>query len=223
MPCGSCPSICRSTRSTLSLLSSRTGHSWFPIQFQATLLFAIISVLSTLLPPLNTLYRFTTWNESFLTPPSATENHILLCGGSGRAPRYCWGMLIPHIYFHFLSPPSSLMQRICIKHLLHVKESPHGPPILVGGSARKGTVESAFRATGVACQAVNHLTSEVRCYFCIPVVLTLVSSVQELNHIQLFVTSWTAAHEASLSITNSQSLLKLMSIKWVQMFELINK
>ena len=111
------------------------------------------------------------------------------------------------------------MQRICIKHLLHVKESPHGPPILVGRSARKGIVESAFRATGVACQAVNHLTSEVRCYFCIPVVLTLVSSVQELNHIQLFATSWTAARQASLSITNSQSLLKLMFIKWVQMFE----
>ena len=32
---------------------------------------------------------------------------------------------------------------------------------------------------------------------------------------QLFVTPWTAAHQASLSITNSQSLLKLMSIKSV--------
>ena len=31
----------------------------------------------------------------------------------------------------------------------------------------------------------------------------------------LFVTSWTAAHQASLSITNSQSLLKLMNIKSV--------
>ena len=33
--------------------------------------------------------------------------------------------------------------------------------------------------------------------------------------LQLFVTPWTAAHQASLSITNSQSLLKLMSIKSV--------
>ena len=33
--------------------------------------------------------------------------------------------------------------------------------------------------------------------------------------VQLFVTPWTAAHQASLSITNSQSLLKLMSIKLV--------
>ena len=31
-------------------------------------------------------------------------------------------------------------------------------------------------------------------------------------HVQLFTTPWTAAHQASLSITNSQSLLKLMSV-----------
>ena len=36
--------------------------------------------------------------------------------------------------------------------------------------------------------------------------------VQLLSRIRLFVTPWTAAHQASLSITNSQSLLKLMSI-----------
>ena len=35
------------------------------------------------------------------------------------------------------------------------------------------------------------------------------------QRLQLFVTPWTAAHQASLSITNSQSLLKLMSIKSV--------
>ena len=37
-------------------------------------------------------------------------------------------------------------------------------------------------------------------------------SVQLLSHVQLFETPWTAAHQVSLSITNSQSLLKLMSI-----------
>ena len=37
--------------------------------------------------------------------------------------------------------------------------------------------------------------------------------VQSLSHVRLFVTPWTAAHQASLSITNSQSLLKLMSIE----------
>ena len=41
------------------------------------------------------------------------------------------------------------------------------------------------------------------------------SSVQSLSRVQLFVTPWTAARQASLSITNSQSLLKLMSIKLV--------
>ena len=41
------------------------------------------------------------------------------------------------------------------------------------------------------------------------------SSVESLSHVQLFATPWTAAHQASLSITNSQSLLKLMSIKSV--------
>ena len=39
----------------------------------------------------------------------------------------------------------------------------------------------------------------------------MISSVQLLSHVQLFVTPWTAGHQASLSITNSQSLLKLMS------------
>ena len=37
------------------------------------------------------------------------------------------------------------------------------------------------------------------------------SSVQLLSHVRLFETPWTAAHQASLSISNSQSLLKLMS------------
>ena len=41
------------------------------------------------------------------------------------------------------------------------------------------------------------------------------SSVQSLSRVWLFVTPWTAARQASLSITNSQSLLKLMSIELV--------
>ena len=38
-------------------------------------------------------------------------------------------------------------------------------------------------------------------------------SVQLLSHVQLLVTPWTAARQASLSITNSRSLLRLMSIE----------
>ena len=41
------------------------------------------------------------------------------------------------------------------------------------------------------------------------------SSVQFLSHVQLFVTPWTAECQASLSITNSQSLLKFMPIELV--------
>ena len=41
------------------------------------------------------------------------------------------------------------------------------------------------------------------------------TSVQSLICVQLFVSPWTAARQASLSITNSQSLLKLMSIESV--------
>ena len=41
------------------------------------------------------------------------------------------------------------------------------------------------------------------------------SSVQSLSCVQLFATPWTTAHKASLSITNSRSLLKLMSIESV--------
>ena len=39
------------------------------------------------------------------------------------------------------------------------------------------------------------------------------SSVQSLSHVRPFATSWTAAWQASLSINNSWSLLKLMSIE----------
>ena len=43
----------------------------------------------------------------------------------------------------------------------------------------------------------------------------ILSSVQLLSHVEQFVTPWTAACQASLFITNTQSLLKLMSIKSV--------
>ena len=41
------------------------------------------------------------------------------------------------------------------------------------------------------------------------------SSVQSLSYVQLFATTWTAARQASLPITNSWDLLKLMSIELV--------
>ena len=55
------------------------------------------------------------------------------------------------------------------------------------------------------------------CFFCVTggTIASLFSSVQTLGRVQLFATPWTAAHQATLSITSSWSLLKLMSIESV--------
>ena len=47
---------------------------------------------------------------------------------------------------------------------------------------------------------------------------TMFSSVRSLSCVRLFATPWTAAHQASLSITNSRSLPKLMSIESLMQF-----
>ena len=54
------------------------------------------------------------------------------------------------------------------------------------------------------------MTEELRIYLYV-----MFSSVQSLSRLQLFATPWTTARQASLSITNSWSLLKLMSIESV--------
>ena len=60
------------------------------------------------------------------------------------------------------------------------------------------------------------LTYSVTCHFCpSETYSTCFSSVQSLSRVQFFVTPWTAAQQASLSITNSQNLLKFMSITFV--------
>ena len=56
----------------------------------------------------------------------------------------------------------------------------------------------------------------VKAVYCHPAYLTsMQNSVQSLSVVWLFATPWTAAHQASLSITNSPSLLRLMSIESV--------
>ena len=62
------------------------------------------------------------------------------------------------------------------------------------------------RTTPIEKQNHIHKFSITRTWF---------SSVQLLSHVQLFVTPWIAAHQASLSITNSRNSLKLMSIESV--------
>ena len=54
--------------------------------------------------------------------------------------------------------------------------------------------------------------------FSAPLVLSPISSLQSLNYVRLFETPWTAAHQASLFITNSRSLLKLMFIESLMPF-----
>ena len=60
-------------------------------------------------------------------------------------------------------------------------------------------------------------SSEVRCSES----NIMVSSVQSLSRVWLFATPWTAIHQASLSIMNSWSLLKLMSIELVMPYNLL--
>ena len=66
------------------------------------------------------------------------------------------------------------------------------------------------------CRGLNwiQLCIPSRCPMCIHNVVWL-SSVQSLSRVRFFVTPWIAACQASLSITNSWSLLKLMSIELV--------
>ena len=59
------------------------------------------------------------------------------------------------------------------------------------------------------------ITSAHPCHWCTNNWCWTISSVHSLSRVRLFVTPWTAARQASLSITNSQSLPKLMSIESV--------
>ena len=61
------------------------------------------------------------------------------------------------------------------------------------------------KQSGLRCGSCGERWLEIRKF----------SSVQSLSPVQLFATPWITAHQASLSITNSRSLLRLMSIKSV--------
>ena len=54
-----------------------------------------------------------------------------------------------------------------------------------------------------------------RSWVCCDRMKQFVVAVQSSSHVRLFVTPWTTAHPASLSITNSRSLLKLVSVESV--------
>ena len=69
-----------------------------------------------------------------------------------------------------------------------------------------------FRVTRISIIAPHSLFNKVVSYICNTVGF---SSYQSLSRVQLFATPWTATRQASLSIKNSWSLLKLMSIDLV--------
>ena len=82
-------------------------------------------------------------------------------------------------------------------HVVRVDSAPSLSSFLMGSSRQWPPRPAVLK------QRCNHVL-----YF-------LFSSVPSLSHAQLFVTPWTAACQASLSITNSRSLLKLMCIESV--------
>ena len=61
----------------------------------------------------------------------------------------------------------------------------------------------------------NNFKWKLHLLYAAPYILKSVSSVQSLSHVQLFATPWTAACQASLSITNFWSWLRLMSTESV--------
>ena len=61
----------------------------------------------------------------------------------------------------------------------------------------------------------NKPLDESKKIFFLKDIIAVLSSVQSLSHVQLFATPWTTARQASLSIVNSWSLLKLRSIESV--------
>ena len=64
-------------------------------------------------------------------------------------------------------------------------------------------------ARGCVVQALSSLTAQIW------IIIPWLSSVQSLSRVRVFATPWIAAHQASLSITNSRSSLKLTSIESV--------
>ena len=69
----------------------------------------------------------------------------------------------------------------------------------------------------IYCSLQNHSMYYDHFLFCLTFCFLLWVNivVGQLSHVQLFVTPWMAAHQASLSFTISQSLLKLISIELV--------
>ena len=65
------------------------------------------------------------------------------------------------------------------------------------------------------CSTIFSLNMVLQVHHNIRLLKNLLGKPDQFSSVQLFVTPWTAAHQASLSITNSRNLLKLMFIESV--------
>ena len=119
--------------------------------------------------------------------------------------------LLSHVWIfvtHNCSPPSSSIHGISQASILEWIAI----PFYRGGIFQTQILNLALSHCR---RIIYHLCHQGRTIFCYINTSPKFSSVQLLNRIWLFGTPWTATHQASLSITNSQSLLKLMSIELV--------
>ena len=77
------------------------------------------------------------------------------------------------------------------------------------------TVQGVTRSQAMTEATKQHARmslSTPKTFMIVPTCWIQFSSVQSLSNVQFFATPWTAAHQSSLSITNSPSLFELMSI-----------
>ena len=99
-------------------------------------------------------------------------------------------------------PPASGMSDVVARPPSPVADGPSAPPPPTSSpSSNQGLFLPVHSMPASVCQLLYYAFQGA------------VSSVQLLSWVQLFATPWTIARQASLSITNAQSLLKLMSIE----------
>ena len=89
------------------------------------------------------------------------------------------------------------------------------PDIQAGFRKGRGTRDQIANIRWIIKKAREFQKTSISALLTMPKPLTVFSSVQLLGSVRLFVTPWIAAHQASLSITNSRSSLKLTSIESV--------
>ena len=87
-------------------------------------------------------------------------------------------------------------------------------------AARQASLSITNSRSSLKLMSIELVMPSNHLIFCHPLLLlwkccTQFSSVQSLSHVWLFATPWTTAHQASLSITNSQSPPRPMSIELV--------